>query len=113
MRIQDIRLNGKLIKADKTYKAAGWMPVAEASENAGPPVWDFVESYLKTKKVIKPVKPNTPQPIGMAGNPGRGYLALYANGIEPFFELSQFSGTIQVVSEVPSRRSRIRSSVQP
>ena len=71
-RIQDMRLNGKLIEADKTYKVAGWAPVAEASKNAGPPVWDVVESYLKTKKVIKPAKPNTPKLVGMAGNPGLG-----------------------------------------
>jgi S-sulfosulfanyl-L-cysteine sulfohydrolase len=69
-RIQDMRLNGKLIEADKTYKVAGWAPVAEASKNAGPPVWDVVESYLKANKVVKPVKPNTPQLIGVAGNPG-------------------------------------------
>ena len=71
-RIQDMRLNGKLIEADKTYKVAGWAPVAEVSKNAGPPVWDVVESYLKVKKVIKPVKPNTPQLVGVAGNPGLG-----------------------------------------
>ena len=69
-RIQDMRLNGKLIEADKTYKVAGWAPVAEASKNAGPPIWEVVEIYLKAKKVIKPVKPNTPQLIGVAGNPG-------------------------------------------
>jgi sulfur-oxidizing protein SoxB len=69
-RIQDMRLNGKLIEADKTYKVAGWAPVAEASKNAGPPIWDVVESYLKANKVIKPVKPNTPKLIGVAGNPG-------------------------------------------
>lgn len=69
-RIQDMRLNGKLIEADKTYKVAGWAPVAEASKNAGPPVWDVVETYLKAKKVIKPVKPNTPQLVGVAGNAG-------------------------------------------
>jgi S-sulfosulfanyl-L-cysteine sulfohydrolase len=69
-RIQDMRLNGKLIDADKTYTVAGWAPVAEASKNAGPPIWDVVEAYLKANKVIKPVKPNTPQLIGVAGNPG-------------------------------------------
>ncbi len=69
-RIQYMRLNGKLIEADKTYKVASWAPVAEASKNAGPPVWDVVESDLKAKKVIKPVKPNTPQLLGVAGNPG-------------------------------------------
>ena len=71
-RIQDMRLNGKLIEADKTYKVAGWAPVAEASKNAGPPIWDVVETYLKAKKVIKPVKPNTPQLVGTQGNPGLG-----------------------------------------
>ena len=69
-RIQDMRLNGKLIEADKTYKVAGWAPVAEASKNAGPPIWEVVESYLKVKKVIQPIKPNTPQLLGVAGNPG-------------------------------------------
>jgi sulfur-oxidizing protein SoxB len=69
-RIQDMRLGGKLIEAGKTYKVAGWAPVAEASKNAGPPVWDVVESYLKAHKVIKPVKPNTPKLLGVAGNPG-------------------------------------------
>jgi sulfur-oxidizing protein SoxB len=71
-RIQDMRLNGKLIEADKTYKVAGWAPVAETSKNAGPPVWEVVESYLKAKKVIRPVKPNTPKLVGVAGNPGLG-----------------------------------------
>ena len=69
-RIQDMRLNGKLIDADKTYKVAGWAPVAEASRNAGPPVWEVVEGYLKAKKVVKPVKPNTPRLLGVRGNPG-------------------------------------------
>ena len=69
-RIQNMRLNGKLIEADKTYKVAGWAPVAQASKNAGPPVWEVVESYLKAKKVIQPVKPNTPQLLGVAGNTG-------------------------------------------
>jgi sulfur-oxidizing protein SoxB len=69
-RIQNMRLNGRLIEADKTYKVAGWAPVAEVSKNAGPPVWEVVEGYLKAQKVIKPVKPNTPALVGVAGNPG-------------------------------------------
>ncbi len=69
-RIQDMRLGGKLIEADKTYKVAGWAPVAEASKNAGPAVWDVVETYFKAHKVIKPVKPNTPKLVGVAENPG-------------------------------------------
>jgi len=73
-RIQNMRLNGKLIEADKTYKVAGWAPVAQASKNAGPPVWEVVESYLKAKKVIQPVKPNTPQLLGVSGNTGLAVL---------------------------------------
>ncbi|NMM07031.1 thiosulfohydrolase SoxB [Polaromonas sp.] len=69
-RIQNMRLNGQLIEADKRYKVAGWAPVQEASKNAGPPVWEVLESYLKAQKIIKPIKPNTPQLIGVAGNPG-------------------------------------------
>ncbi len=71
-RIQDMRLNGRLIEADKTYKVAGWAPVAEASKNAGPPVWEVVENYLQAKKVIKPVKPNTPNLLGVQSNLGFG-----------------------------------------
>ena len=69
-RIQDMRLNGQLIEAGKIYKVAGWAPVAEASKNAGPPIWEVVETYLKAKKTIQPVKPNTPELAGVTGNPG-------------------------------------------
>jgi S-sulfosulfanyl-L-cysteine sulfohydrolase len=69
-RISNMRLQDKLLEADKTYKVAGWAPVAEASKNAGPPVWDVVETYLKAQKVIKPVILNNPTLQGMAGNPG-------------------------------------------
>ncbi len=69
-RISNMRLGGKLIDADKSYKVAGWAPVAEANKNAGPPVWDVVETYLKAQKVIKPLVLNNPRLQGMAGNPG-------------------------------------------
>ncbi|OOG37888.1 thiosulfohydrolase SoxB [Polaromonas sp. A23] len=69
-RIQDMRLGHKLIEADKTYKVAGWAPVQEASKNAGPPVWDVVETYLKAHPVVKPPRLNAPVLVGMAGNPG-------------------------------------------
>ena len=69
-RISNMRLGSKLLEADKTYKVAGWAPVAEASKNAGPPVWDVVETYLKAQKVIKPLVLNNPTLQGMAGNPG-------------------------------------------
>lgn len=75
-RIQNMRLKGQPIEAGKTYKVAGWAPVAEASKHAGPPVWEVVEHYLKAQKVIEPVKPNTPDLLGVAGNPGLGQVGL-------------------------------------
>jgi S-sulfosulfanyl-L-cysteine sulfohydrolase len=69
-RISNMRLKGQLIDADKTYKVAGWAPVAEANKNAGPPVWDVLETYLKDKKVIKPIQLTNPQLLNLAGNPG-------------------------------------------
>ncbi|MFV1922344.1 MAG: thiosulfohydrolase SoxB [Methylotenera sp.] len=67
-RIQDMRLNGKLIDADRTYKVAGWAPVAEGA--SGEPVWDVVANWIRDKKTIPSVKPNVPRIIGMDGNPG-------------------------------------------
>jgi S-sulfosulfanyl-L-cysteine sulfohydrolase len=69
-RISEMRLKGQLIDANKTYKVAGWAPVQEASKNAGPPVWEVVETYLKDKKTLKPVKLNNPKLLGLDGNPG-------------------------------------------
>ena len=67
-RIQDMRLKGKPIEASKNYKVAGWAPVAEGA--SGEPVWDVVETWLKSKKVVPPLKLNTPKLVGMKGNPG-------------------------------------------
>ena len=69
-RISDMRLGGQLIEANKTYKVAGWAPVQEASKNAGPPIWDVVETYLKDKKVIKPINLYNPKLLNLYGNPG-------------------------------------------
>jgi sulfur-oxidizing protein SoxB len=63
-----------VISADKAYKVAGWAPVQEASKNAGPPVWDVVETWLKDKKSIPAIKPNMPMLKGVDGN--IGYVAL-------------------------------------
>jgi sulfur-oxidizing protein SoxB len=73
-RISDMRLGGKPISADKAYKVAGWAPVQEASKNAGPAVWDVVETWLKDKKTIPAMKPNMPMLKGVDGN--IGYVAL-------------------------------------
>lgn len=70
-RIFDMRLNGKPIDADKTYKVAGWAPVAEAARDAGgEPVWDTVARYLRAQKTIAPRQLNLPTLKGVDGNPG-------------------------------------------
>jgi sulfur-oxidizing protein SoxB len=69
-RISDMRLGGSPINADKTYKVAGWAPVQESSKNAGPPIWDVVETWLKSKKTISAKTPNMPVLRGVEGNPG-------------------------------------------
>jgi len=67
-RIQDMRLNGKPIEADKTYKVAGWAPVAAGA--SGQPVWEVVAQWLRDKKTLPPRQPNTPRIKGVDGNPG-------------------------------------------
>jgi S-sulfosulfanyl-L-cysteine sulfohydrolase len=72
-RIGDLRLGGQPIAADKTYKVAGWAPVAEEARNAGhKPVWDVLETWLKAQGGgrVKPRRINTPRLIGTASNPG-------------------------------------------
>ncbi|MCW5650662.1 MAG: thiosulfohydrolase SoxB [Ramlibacter sp.] len=69
-RIQDMRLNGRLLEAGKTYKVAGWAPVAEASRNAGPPIWEVMETWLRSHGTLKAPVLNTPRLPGMQGNPG-------------------------------------------
>ena len=49
-RIQDMRLGGVPIEASKTYRVAGWAPVAEGVK--GEPIWEVVERWLKSKKTI-------------------------------------------------------------
>ncbi len=70
-RISDMRLDGKAIDAAKSYKVAGWAPVAEEAKSAGnKQVWDVVEQWLKAKGRITPRRINTPRLIGVQGNPG-------------------------------------------
>jgi len=55
-------LNDRPIEADKTYRVAGWAPVAEEARGAGgPPIWDVVELYLRSRKIIKPTPLNLPR----------------------------------------------------
>jgi len=67
-RISNMMLKGKAIEADKTYKVAGWAPVAKGA--TGEPIWDVMEAYFKNHKTIAPRTINTPKLVGMAGNPG-------------------------------------------
>ncbi len=67
-RIHDMRLNGQPLAADKTYRVAGWAPVAE--DASGEPVWEVVESWLKDQQELAPRALNTPRLIGVKDNPG-------------------------------------------
>jgi sulfur-oxidizing protein SoxB len=67
-RIGDMRLRGRRIEADKTYKVASWAPVAEGA--TGEPVWEVLSRYLRDKKVVTPRKLELPRLIGTAGNLG-------------------------------------------
>lgn len=70
-RISDMRLDGQLIDANKTYKVAGWAPVSAASKDiGGEPIWDVIAHHLRDIKTVKVVKINEPKVLGVAGNPG-------------------------------------------
>ncbi len=72
-RITDMRLNGKPLEASKTYKVAGWAPVAEEAKTLPgvKPVWEHVETWLQAQGGrVKPRRINTPKLVGMEGNPG-------------------------------------------
>jgi sulfur-oxidizing protein SoxB len=67
-RIQDMRLAGKPLEADKTYKVAGWAAVGQGV--TGEPIWDVVARWLREHKTVTPRRLNAPKLVGMAGNPG-------------------------------------------
>ena len=70
-RIDDLRLRGKRLDAGRSYKVAGWAPVAEeARSTGGKPIWDLVEPWLKAKGRVSVRRPNLPTLVGMQGNPG-------------------------------------------
>jgi S-sulfosulfanyl-L-cysteine sulfohydrolase len=70
-RISDMRLNGILIEADKSYRVAGWAPVSEGSEHVGgEPIWDLMGRHLKGLKVIQGKNLNEPVIKGVQSNPG-------------------------------------------
>jgi len=67
-RIRDMRLDGRPIEAGKTYKVAGWAPVAEGAK--GEPVWEVIAAYLRDRKSIAPPHLNLPELAGVKGDPG-------------------------------------------
>jgi sulfur-oxidizing protein SoxB len=71
-RISEMRLGGKPLEAGKTYKVAGWAPVAEEASRAGlKPVWEVVETWLAGQGGrVKPRRINAPKLVGGRGNPG-------------------------------------------
>ncbi len=70
-RITNMTLSGKAIDPARTYKVAGWAPVAEeAREAGGRPIWDVMADWLRSTKEVSARPLNQPQVKGMAGNPG-------------------------------------------
>jgi sulfur-oxidizing protein SoxB len=71
-RIDDLRLRGRPIEADKAYKVAGWASVSEEARNApGRPVWEVVESWLRGRGGhVAPRRINTPRLLGVASDAG-------------------------------------------
>jgi len=67
-RIHNMLLKGKPIEAGKTYKVAGWAPVAAGAK--GEPIWDVMQAYFKNHQTVAPRQLNTPKLVGMQGNPG-------------------------------------------
>ncbi len=69
-RISNLQLtkNGKKLEANKSYKVAGWSTVG--SKSPGEPVWETVETYLSNVKHISNLRVDTPDIIGIKGNPG-------------------------------------------
>jgi len=71
-RITDMRLAGRPIEAGRRYSVAGWAPVAEDARatSGGRMVWDDVATWLRDRKVVPPLRVNTPRIIGMERNVG-------------------------------------------
>ena len=68
-RVTDMVLDdGSKIEANKMYTVAGWATVG--SKAPGAPIWEVVAEYLRSEKVAKVKKLNTPKIVGMEGNPG-------------------------------------------
>jgi sulfur-oxidizing protein SoxB len=67
-RITDMKIGNRQVEPGKTYKVAGWAPVAEGA--SGEPIWNVVARYLRAKKRVAPLTAQRPRLIGVQGNPG-------------------------------------------
>jgi S-sulfosulfanyl-L-cysteine sulfohydrolase len=69
-RIDELRIDGAPLSADRTYKVASWAPVS-GDIRRGLPVWDLVAEYLRDIKVVKPRAAWMPRLRGVsADDPG-------------------------------------------
>jgi sulfur-oxidizing protein SoxB len=59
-RITDLRVKGQLLEATKRYRVAAWAPVAQI-DIPGVPVWEPIQDYLRSRKIIRIESVNTPQ----------------------------------------------------
>ena len=60
--------DGTPVEANKKYVVAGWATVG--SKSPGPPIWEVVADYLRTRDTVKIDKLNTPKLLGIKNNPG-------------------------------------------
>jgi S-sulfosulfanyl-L-cysteine sulfohydrolase len=64
-RIDNMRLNGVPLEADRKYKVAGWAPVAEEARTTGAkPIWEVVEPWLKAVGTVPARRLNLPDMAG-------------------------------------------------
>ncbi len=98
-RIRDMTLNGKPIEPDKTYKVAGWAPVAANAQ--GEPIWDVVATWLRDQKRVSPRRVQQPRLIGISNNDGNRSLMRGSPDSGVFAEDAQhFSDAVLAIDAV-------------
>ncbi len=70
-RISDLRLNGRLLDADRRYRVAGWAAAVDptdqgdggdrAAMQSGPPIWEVVATWLRQHPHVAAITPNRPR----------------------------------------------------
>jgi sulfur-oxidizing protein SoxB len=67
-RIADLRVGGRPMAADASYKVAGWASVQEGA--VGEPVWDVVGRHLRAMKTVPLLRVNQPRVKSQPGPMG-------------------------------------------